>query len=594
MPRVHAALDAVQQALSAGNALGARSHLQRALRQSPNDPDLNTAMARVLIHLKERDAAVYYAERACRTRPGDNESVTAFSWAVSIGRTPLEVAAHLEKQIGKSPDDASLRFAIADAYLALGRPTAAARHALEGVRAQPGHVPLVVKGLAALHQSSQVPELIALARAVLARSPDEPNTAFSLSFEVNYADPPDPAVVLADQKRAASIIERNVVPARGLFKNTPDPDRPLRVGLLSPDLRRHSVAYFLEPLLRCRDPRTLEVWCYATLNARDETSERLKTLASGWREVEQVDDAALADLIRSDVIDLLVDLSGHTRGHRLPVFVHAPAPLTATFIGYPATTGMESIAVRFVDSLTDPEGAERWCVERLVRLDPCFLCYQPPADAPDPVPAPHTLPGATGITFGSFNTLSKVSGSVVRAWTQVLTRVAGSRLVLKAPQFGDPDVRERTLGRFAEAGLDPARVTIIERVRGPAAHLAQYAMIDIALDSFPYCGTTTTCEALWMGVPVVTVGGPTHSSRVGVSLLTNAGLPELIARDQDEYVSMAAALAVDRERLCGLRAGLRERLARSALCDGPAYAGRFESAVRLLWREHLSGRRLGA
>ena len=303
--------------------------------------------------------------------------------------------------------------------------------------------------------------------------------------------------------------------------------------------------------------------------------------SAAWISAAAPDDAALDRLIREHRIDILIELAGHSAGNRLPALRNKPAPIIVSAIGYANTTGLPSVDYRLIDSLTDPAGSESHATERLVRLDPCFLCYRPPA-----APQVAIRSGSNPIVFGSFNALPKLSPRTLRVWSELLRRVPNSSIILKAGGLQDPWARQILLAAFDAAGIGRERVELLSQTAGLDDHLALYSRVDIALDPFPYNGTTTTCEALWMGVPVVALSGDHHAARVGVTLLTAAGLPDLIADSEEHYVGIAAALASDRPRLESLRATLRPRMAASVLCDGPAYARRFERALRRIWREY--------
>jgi protein O-GlcNAc transferase len=359
--------------------------------------------------------------------------------------------------------------------------------------------------------------------------------------------------------------------------------RRLKVGYVSPDFRQHSVASFLEPLLRSHDRQEVEVFCYAEVMSPDATTERFKRLADGWLETVGMPDASLAERIRLDGIDILVDLAGHTARNRLTVFARKPAPVQVTWLGYPNTTGLKAIDYRLVDAVTDPEEeADAWASETLIRLADGFLCYGAPRDAPEPA-APPCL--ATGIvTFGSFNNPSKLSAATLDTWATLLARLPDARLLLKGEWFADPVTCDLFRNRLGSRGIVAERIELAPMLADTAAHLGLYDRIDIALDPFPYNGTTTTCEASWMGVPVITLRGDRHAGRVGASLLTQLGLTELIAGSVEEYVEIAVALAVDQARLGELRRTLRPRLATSPLGDATAFARKIESAYRAMWQ----------
>jgi len=362
----------------------------------------------------------------------------------------------------------------------------------------------------------------------------------------------------------------------------PESDRRLRVGYLSADLRTHSVAYFLEPILATHGREAAEVWCYSTLSGGDATTERLRRHADQWRWVAGQPPEAIARQILADRIDILVELGGHTSSDILRVLALGPAPVQITYLGYPDTTGVPAIQHRLVDASTDPEGADQWATEELVRLPGSFLCYQPSPYAP---PVGH-LPAASrgAVTFGSFNNLAKINERVVALWAKVVNAVPGAHLYVKNPSLDDPPTQERYRRLFAEHGVDRDRIELRGRTVEDGDHLALYGAVDIALDTFPYNGTTTTCEALWQGVPVVTLAGDLHMSRVGASLLAAAGLHELIAETPDDYVAVVTRLAADRDRLAYLRATLRDRLRSTPLLDGAAFTRNLEAAYRDLWR----------
>lgn len=369
----------------------------------------------------------------------------------------------------------------------------------------------------------------------------------------------------------------------------PAPDRTgspkLRIGYVSSDFRRHSVAYFFEPLLTHRNHDRFEVFCYANLENPDTTTARMLGACDHWRWVAGLNDDQLAAQIRADEIDILVDLSGHTAGNRLLVFPRRPAPVQATWMGYPNTTGLKSIDYRVTDVIADPPGTENLAAETLLRLDTGFLSYQPPEDAPEIAPLPAKAAGH--ITFGSFNNLRKITPAVVEAWAAILGRVAGSKLIMKARPLADPTAKARFVKAFESHGIDADRIVLRGPVPSPTDHLGTYSEIDIALDPFPYNGTTTTCEALWMGVPVITLAGDRHAGCVGASLLTQIGHDAHIATNLEEYIEIAVQLASNLDGLSKTRSELRENLRRSTLCDGADFCRRMENAYEQMWQEKL-------
>jgi protein O-GlcNAc transferase len=372
--------------------------------------------------------------------------------------------------------------------------------------------------------------------------------------------------------------------------NNRDPDRRLCVGYVSPDFREHSVSFFMEGLLAGHDPKAVEVFAYADSTHSDAVTGRLRKLVPQWRDIVGVSDEDVAEMVRKDGIDILVDLAGHTRGNRLLVFARKPAPIQVTYLGYPGTTGLAAMDYRLTDVFADPVGmTEKFYSEKLLRLPRSFVCYRPAGDSPEVGALPASKNGF--ITFGSFNHLAKINSRIIELWSEILKQTAGSRILIKNSGLGDEMVRGELLARFAANGIEATRVELRGRAGTQGEHLGMYGEMDIALDTFPYNGTTTSCEAMWMGVPMVTLAGETHAGRVGVSLLSNVGLEELIARTPGEYVKLAVDLASDLEALAEIRGLMREWVSESALMDGPGLARDVEAGYRQIWREWLKSLR---
>jgi len=370
-------------------------------------------------------------------------------------------------------------------------------------------------------------------------------------------------------------------------RNSRDPGRRLRVGYVSADLRRHSVAFFVEPVLAHHDRENFDIFCYSNSAHADAVTGRLKSCADHWREVFALDDASLAGLVREDGIDILVDLGGFSANNRLTAFARKPAPVQATWLGYPTTTGMPQMDYRISDWAVDPKGADGLNVERVVRLPGSYFCYGGPGLEPEV----GTLPGLRDgrITFGSFNNLTKIGDEIVRLWVRLLDAQPNSRLVLKSAPLAEASTAEDVRRRFEALGLARERLILSGWKAGIEEHLQVYQDVDIALDSYPYNGATTTCEALWMGVPVVSLTGATHASRMGSSILGAVGLQELVAQTPDQYLDIASGLARDPARLAALRAGLRVRMRASSLMDAQRFTRNLESAYRAMWQSWCAG-----
>jgi predicted O-linked N-acetylglucosamine transferase (SPINDLY family) len=360
------------------------------------------------------------------------------------------------------------------------------------------------------------------------------------------------------------------------------------VGYVSPDFRSHAAAFFLEPLLAHHDPDQVETFCYAELTAPDERTAQLQKLAGHWRPTRGLSDARLAARVREDGIDVLVDLAGHTAGNRLLAFARRPAPVQVSYLGYAGTTGLDAIGYRLTDAVTDPPAEPSCHSEELVRLPGPFCCYAPPARVPLSTGLPSRRLGA--VTFASLHKLDKLNDRVVDLWCQVLQDVPGARLLLARNTLHGP-----TAGywheQFTCRGI-PAERVVIRRVEPVGMqHLRAYDEVDILLDTFPWCGHTTAYEALWMGVPVVTLRGDRHAGRMTASVLTYLGLSEWIADTPDDYRRVAAELARSAARRAVWRGGLRAGLLASPLCDGPAFVRDLEAAYRRLWRRWCEGQR---
>jgi predicted O-linked N-acetylglucosamine transferase (SPINDLY family) len=342
------------------------------------------------------------------------------------------------------------------------------------------------------------------------------------------------------------------------------------------------VGYFLIGLLRGLDRAQFQTICYSDRVNKDNLTARLESAAALWRDVYGLSDEALAQQIRSDQIDILFDLAGHTAGNRLLVFARKPAPIQITWAGYVGTTGLKAMDYILADRYEIPAEAESYYTERVLRMPDGYVCYEPPADAPAVAPLPALTQGA--VTFGSFNNPAKITSPVIEVWAKLLQRLPQSRLVLKYRGMDDASLVGRLTEEFSSQGIEPGRIECLGwSPQRPL--LAEYGRLDLALDPFPYNGGLTTCEALWMGVPVITCPGETFASRHSLSHLSNVGLTETIAKDLDAYVDLAVTWAMDLPRLAALRASLRPQMRASPLCDTQRFAENWMLILRNAWRD---------
>ncbi len=553
------------------------------VRMSPDFAEAWNNIGAVLLTLGSFDEAATACREALRIRPGDGRAHCNIGSALAgLGRLD-EAAAAFQEALRVDPQDATSHYNLGLVHADQGRLDQSVAAYREALRIRPDHTGVHCNiGLALLGQG-RLDDAVAAFGQAAALQPDEDFPASNLLLCMNYDAGAANARIFEAHRAWDARHGRAVAPAAAGHANDRTPERRLKIGYVSPDFRRHPVASVVEPLLRCHDGRQVEVHCYAETPKPDATTARLQALAGNWLNTAGMPDAALAERIRADGIDILVDLAGHTAGNRLRVFARKPAPVQVSWLGYPNTRGLGAIDYRLVDAVTDPEGeADAFASETLVRLAGGFLCWGAPDDVGEPAPPPCLAGGA--VTFGSFNSPAKLSDATLDAFAALLTRLPEARLLLKGHGFADPAVCAWFEGRLSQRGIAAGRVELAARLPDETAHLRFYDRVDIALDPFPYNGMATTCEALWMGVPVVTLAGDRHAGRIGASLMTRIGLAGLIAGSVDGYVEIAAGLAGDPNRLRDLRRSLRPRLAASPLCNAPAFARTIEDAYRTMWR----------
>lgn len=436
----------------------------------------------------------------------------------------------------------------------------------------------------ALQQAHRIPESVEAYATYLQREPRNFDAHSYRLFALNNLDSLSREQVFAEHVAFGRAVGEFPVPD---FPNEPQAGRRLRVALISPDFRTHSCAYFIEPLLRHLDRAQFELYLYHDHFREDALSQRFKSLATVWRNFVGQSNEMVEKTIRADQPDILVDLAGHTGVmNRLPVFARHLAPVQINYLGYPNTTGVPAIHYRLTDAIADPAGtADALATERLVRFAPTAWCYQPAERAPEPVTPPCLAAPDAPFTFGCFNNLGKITEATLRLWGRILAEVPDARFLFKGRGLGEPAARTRLLTHFAACGLPADRIEMLDRTAETSDHLALYHRMDVSLDTAHYCGTTTTCESLWMGVPVVTLAGDRHAARVSASLLTAVGHEEWIAHNADDYVAKAVALARDRAALAPIRATLRDDLRRSPLLDAAGQSQRFATVLRQCWSE---------
>jgi len=419
-------------------------------------------------------------------------------------------------------------------------------------------------------------------RRALQIKPDFFAVYSNLLMLINYSSRYDARTIASEHLRFGKHVIEQLSLTTITHNNKRIPDRNLRIGYVSPDFRRHPVASFIEPVIAAHNRKNFEVFCYSNSSRHDETTERIQEYAHQWRDILRMSDQQATELIRNDEIDILVDLAGHTAGNRILLFARKPAPIQISWIGYLATTGLSTMDYKIVDNYTDPPGkTEQFHTENLIRLPESFLCYLPDKESPEVGPLPALSTGH--ITFGSFNNFAKVTSEVVTLWAEILNELPDSHLLLKGKSFHDKATCQYAINMFTQRGIAAERITLQPSDPSPK-HLESYNLVDIGLDTFPFNGAATTCEAMWMGVPVITLAGTAYHSSVGISLLSNVGITELIAKMPDEYVEIAVNLAKDLKKLKALREHLRDMIKNSPLCDSTRFTANLEMCYRKIWK----------
>lgn len=562
-----------------GRIADALDLLGRAHRLDPRHVVAEMRYALALIAARQPAEAEKHLRHAVAAKPDFHEAWDNLAFCLKTQNRLAEAIACHQKAVAIQPKYAAGWYNLGLTLSLTGRIFEALTCHERAMAADPSYTTARFGRAQALQQAHRIPEAVEEYGRFLQAEPQHHEARSYRLFALHYLDSVTPEQLRDEHRAYGRAVGR---PVASTFGNIPDRHRKLRVAILSPDLRTHSCAYFIEPLVRHLDRAQFELYLYHDHFREDAVSERLKTYAAVWRNFVGQPATAVEKAIRADAPDLIVDLAGHTGLNRLPVFARGVAPVQITYLGYPNTTGVAAMDYRFTDAVTDPVGeADEWATERLVRFAPTAWSYAPPPEAPEVRPTPALARGQ--VTFGCFNNLAKLTDATFALWGRVLASVPGSRLTLKGKGLGDPPVRARYEERLTRAGVPLDRVNFLERTEDAAGHLALYHDIDIALDTFPYHGTTTTCEALWMGVPVLTLAGTEHRSRVGVSLLSAIDQPGWIARSEDELVRIAVEMAANPAGLDLIRRSLRGRMQASPLLDHAGQAARFGAALRECW-----------
>ncbi|HTV47340.1 MAG TPA: tetratricopeptide repeat protein [Phycisphaerae bacterium] len=595
-----------------GQAEAACASYRRAMSLEPSLPSAYYNLGTELKGLEQFDQAIDALQTAIRLKPDDSSAFNNLGVAQRKLRRPTEAIESFQRALRLKPDFAQAYSNLGNVLRDEGNLDAAIAAYQSALRLKPDLAETYNNLGFTLHQQGQVDSALAILQKALQLKPDyveahinmghvckdqgrigdaiasyrkvlelRPSSAYChscliLSMHVDAASSPQQIhhEILRWNQQHAQELKKFIQP----HANDRDPDRRLKIGYVSSDFCNHACAFFIAPLLRCHDHGPFEVFCYAEIAKPDSVTEKFQSYSDHWVNTVGMSDEKLNDLIRQDQIDILVDLKLHTNENRLLVFARKPAPIQVTWIGYPGSTGLSTVDYRLTDSFMDPPGLnDAFYTEESIRLPDCFWCYDPM----DSEPQVNELPALKNgfVTFGCMNHFCKVNSGVLKLWAKVLGKVKNSRLIILSYPGS---FRMGILQAFKENGIDSSRVEFVDRRRRPE-YLKLFHQLDVLLDTFPYNGHTTTCDALWMGVPVVSLYGPTAVSRGAYSILANAGLKNMAAENQEDYVRIAADLAADPARLAEMRSNLREQLRLSPLMDAKRFARNVEAAYRKTW-----------
>lgn len=557
--------------------------LAKAAEIDPTQPRSLVDMGEIYYDMGKYDLSASCMLNALELAPDSTDSLFKLGCSYFMLARAEEAAQVFKKLVRAHPENASAFANLGAALMSLDLYEEAENCLRKAIELAPDNSGSLANLAVLLQQQAEHDEAMRCHQRAITLNPSAHLTHSNMLLGLNYIHEDDPQYVFAEHIKWAQT-HANIFMQGAPFLNTCNTGRKLRIAYVSPDFRQHSVAYFIEPILEHQNKEQFEIHCYSDVRKEDGITLRLKKHAHQWHHIAGIPDEAVAQQIREDGIDILVDLSGHTSNNRLLVFARRAAPVQVTYLGYPNTTGLGMMDYRLSDGIADPAGeTDRFHSENLLRLPNTFLCYRPSSDCPETTLREYRADRT--IMFASFNNYAKVTPKTVALWAEILLAVPESRLIIKSIGLGNQQAQEKLLERFANLGVTPNRLSL----HGPdplfKQHIARYADIDIALDTYPYSGTTTTCEALWMGVPVVTRTGKAHASRVGASLLTAIGLQDLIADSDPAYLEKAIALANDASRLQELRQTLRARMKASPLMDETGFTLALEQTYKTIWED---------
>ena len=564
---------------------------QRALNLNPIDANIYLNLGIVFRKQNKLIDAIEWFQRALSYQPNLAEAHYNLGLVLEKRSQLTQAVEHYQRAVDLKPNDIAMCLGLGNIFRQQSQLTKAINYLQRTITLKPEKSDLTkayyLLGVTLSYQG-MINEAIKQIKKSLEITQTNVIAHQCLMMTLNYTDSLEPSAIFAEHQRFNEQHAKPLATSIQPHLNESTPTRKLKIGYVSGDFRQHSVAYFIEPVLSNHDHQLFDIYCYYNNDKSDDFTERLQQSADHWFNCMELSDDELAHLIRQDQIDILIDLAGHTAKNRLLMFARKPAPVQVTYLGYPNTTGLDTIDYRITDNHADPENmADSFSTETLIRMPNSYFCYHPYDNSP-PVSELPALKNSF-ITFGSFNNYAKISTKILELWIQILQRVPNSKLLIKAKSLNDPTTLEAFQKQLADLDIASERLILINYASSTESHLKTYYQVDIGLDTFPYNGATTTCEALWMGIPVVTLVGEKHVSLVGLSILSAIGLTELIAHTPEEYVEICVKLAHEIEHLQKLRAEMRERMQHSPLMDGATFTRDLEKAYRKMWEKWCTG-----
>jgi predicted O-linked N-acetylglucosamine transferase (SPINDLY family) len=558
------------------------ANYERALQFKPDYPEVhnNLGVAHAIQGRWSDAIASYLKARSCQ--PNHPDAYINLGVALTEVRRLDEAVAVLQQAVRLRPDSAGGHYNLANALQHREDFAESVRSYKRALVFRPDHADACNNMAKIFLVEGRTQEAISAYRRAIASEPNSIASHSNLLFALNY-DPRLTAAELASEHRRWADVHARVSPLGPEPDHSRDPNRRLRIGYLSPDFYNHPAVSFLEPILTHHDPRQVQTTCYAEVLRPDAVTARIRSLAHDWRSTRGLTDLQVAEQIRADSVDILVDLAGHAADSRVRVLAYKPAPIQITYLGYPNTTGLTAVDYLLTDAVVDPPNEPSSYAEEPVRLQGGFCCYTPPGDAPQVAPLPAESAGH--VTFGSLQNLAKLNMEVIALWCRLLRAVPTARLLIFRTTLSDK-AKRFLRGEFRLRGIEEGRVELARAMNtGTGSHLEVYSAVDISLDTVPWNGHTTTCESLWMGVPMITLYGSRHAGRMAASVLTQLELSELIAHTPEEFIEIGARLAGNIEELARQRRDLRARMRLSPLCDGATFSRTLEDTYRRLWRQ---------